>query len=43
MVVTECIKVYIEFFLKDENMPLGRYWSIYEPDGEFFDDFFVIE
>ncbi|MBR1443427.1 MAG: hypothetical protein IJ583_07835 [Firmicutes bacterium] len=39
----ECIKVYIEFFLKGENMPLGRYWSIYEPDGEFFDDYFVIE
>ena len=38
------IKVCIDFFLKGEKtMRLGTYWCIYKLNGEFFDDYFVIE
>ncbi len=37
------IKVYIDCFLKGESTRFATYWSIYDLQGEFFDDYFVCE
>lgn len=39
----DCIKVYIDIFLKGETVNCGDYWCIYSLDGEEFDDCFVID
>ena len=39
----DCIKVYIDIFLKGNNVRCGDYWCIYDLDGNKFDDYFVIE
>ena len=39
----DCIKVYMDIFLKGETVSCGDYWCIYSLDGDEFDDYFVID
>ncbi|MBQ3161916.1 MAG: hypothetical protein IJC04_07305 [Oscillospiraceae bacterium] len=39
----DCIKVYIDIFLEGDSFRIGDYWCVYNLDGEFLDDYFVID
>ncbi len=39
----DCIKVYIEIYLKDNSVRCGEYWCVYNLDGKEFDDYLVID
>ncbi len=39
----DCIKVYIEIYLKGKTVRCGEYWCVYSLDGKEFDRYFAIE
>lgn len=39
----DCIKVYIDINLEGKASQIGDYWCVYDLDGDFLDDYFVID
>ena len=37
------IKVHIYIYLGDDQFRIGDYWCVYDLDGDFLDDYFVID